>query len=310
LTANSTRHLPDWPAQNVSKMLIAFCGCFWLTDQFLDLTGIDFLEHDTAGMERESAAVMGKSGYEDEMIDAESHTAAYHGEFAKARGLTRRAIEEARSAGEKETSAEYDAEGALRETLVGHQGLAREQAQAALALSNGRDAEAVSAIAIALAGDSAQAQRLASDLNRRFPQDTVAQFEYLPMISAASVLGANDGPKHAGDAIQELAKAEPYELGSFAVSLYPAYLRGDLYLAARRDTAAAGEFEKILNHPGVALNDPIAALAHLNLGRAYALSGRTSEARTAYQDFFTLWKNADPDIPILKQAKAEYARLE
>jgi eukaryotic-like serine/threonine-protein kinase len=274
------------------------------------LYSIDFLEHDTAGVERESAAVMGKPGYEDQMLDAESDTAAYYGEFAKARELTRRAVEEAGSEGEKETAAEYDAEGALREALVGDQELAKEQAQAALALSNGRDAEAVSAIAMALVGDSAQARRLASDLNRRFPQDTIAQFEYLPMISAASFLGANDSMKDAGDAIQALEKAEPYELGGFAVPLYPAYLRGEACLAARQGAAAADEFRKILNHPGVALNDPIAALAHLNLGLAYALTGRTSEARTAYRDFFTLWKNADLDIPILRQAKSEYAKLQ
>ena len=117
---------------------------------------------------------------------------------------------------------------------------------------------------------------------------------------------AYGGPKHAGDAIQKLTKAEPYELG---IPLYPAYLRGGLYLAARRGAAAAGEFEKILSHPGVVLNNPIAALARLNLGRADALSGRTSEARAAYQDFFTLWKNADPDVPVLLRAKAEYAKL-
>ena len=126
------------------------------------------------------------------------------------------------------------------------------------------------------------------------------------MLSAASVLGANGAPKHAGDAIQKLTKAEPYELG---IPLYPAYLRGGLYLAARRGAAAAGEFEKILSHPGVVLKNPIAALARLNLGRADALSGRTSEARAAYQDFFTLWKNADPDVPVLLRAKAEYAKL-
>jgi len=267
---------------------------------------IDFLKRDAAGMERDSAAVMGKPGYEDQMLEAESGTAAFRGELAKARELTRRAVEEARNAGEKETAAEYDAEGALREALVGNPGLAREQAQAALALSNGRDAEATSAIAMALAGDSAQARRLASDLNRRFPQDTVAQLECIPTISAASVLGAEDGAEDAGDAIQALAKAEPYELG---FSLYPAYLRGDAYLALRQGAAAAGEFEKILNHPGVVLNDQIAALAHLNLGRACALSGRTSAARTAYQDFFTLWRNADPDVPVLERARAEYSKL-
>ncbi|MGH9430118.1 MAG: hypothetical protein ACRD3T_01085, partial [Terriglobia bacterium] len=141
-----------------------------------------------------------------------------------------------------------------RAALVGNRGLSKQQARAALALSNGRDVAAISAIAAALAGDTAQAVRLASDRNQRFPQDTVVQFDYLPMIRAASILGGSDASKDAGEAIQALAKAEPYELGgaSEAVEffLYPVYLRGEAYLAARQGAAAAGEFEKILNHPG------------------------------------------------------------
>jgi eukaryotic-like serine/threonine-protein kinase len=281
---------------------------------------VDFLEHDAAGTEREAASMMGKPGYEDAMLDLESDTSAYRGEFAGARELTGRASQSAESNGEKETAAYYQAESALREALVGNKGLAREQAQVALALSNDRDAEAISAIALALAGDSAQSMRLANDLDKRFPQDTLVQFEYLPMIRAASVLGTNDAAKDAQEAIHALAKAEPYELGStvsaLQFALYPAYLRGEAYLMAGQGRAAASEFEKIINHPGVALNEPIASLAHLGLGRAYALpdstgaaAGQTDKARAAYQDFFALWKNADPDVPLLKQAKTEYAKL-
>ncbi len=270
---------------------------------------IAFLEHDAAGMERESAMVMGKPGYEDQILNDESSTAAYNGEFAKARELARRAVEEAGSAGEKETAAVYDADGALQEALVGNRSQARTLARAALALSNGRDAEALAAIAMALAGESAQTDPLASDLAHRFAEDTLVHFEYLPMIYAADILGANGKPKSANDAIQALAKAQRYELGDFGVSLYPAYLRGQAYLAERQGAAAAQEFEKIVAHPGVVLNDPIAALAHLGLARAYALAGRTLDARNNYDDFFGLWKDADRDLVVLKQAKAEYTHL-
>ncbi len=161
----------------------------------------------------------------------------------------------------------------------------------------------------ALAGDSAQAARLADDLGKRFPEDTIVQFDYLPMIHAAVALRSGD----AGKAVEALAAAAPYELGAsnpvVTFALYPVYLRGEAYLAAKQGAAAGAEFQKILDHPGVVGNEPIGAMAHLGLGRAYALAGDSAKAKTAYQDFFALWKNADPDIPILKQAKAEYAKL-
>ena len=133
-------------------------------------------------------------------------------------------------------------------------------------------------------------------------------FNYLPTIHAAVALLAGSATK----AIEALAPAAPYELGSpgFTLSLYPVYLRGEAYVAARQGSAAVAEFQKILDHPGVVANEPIGALAHLGLGRAYALQGDGSKARAAYQDFLALWKDADPDIPILKEAKAEYAKLQ
>jgi eukaryotic-like serine/threonine-protein kinase len=275
----------------------------------LSLYQIDFLQHDAAGMEREAAALMGKPGYEDPMLYNQSDTAAYAGQFAKARELTRRAVDSAQRADEKETAADYQAEAGLLEALVGNIALAKQQAQAALALSNGRDVEAVAAIALALAADSAQATRLADDLAKRFPEDTIVQFEYLPMIHAATALG-----KDSDKAIAALAPAAPYELGSLVQTLnfavYPVYLRGQAYLAAKRGAAAVTEFQKILDHPGVVGNEPICSLAHLGLARAYALSSDTAKARAAYQDFFALWKDADLDIPILKEAKAEYAKLQ
>jgi len=272
------------------------------------LYSIDFLQHDAVGMEHEAAGQMGKPGFEDGMLYTESDTAAYVGQFAKARELTRRASDSAQRADEKETAADYEAEAAVREALGGNMSTAKQQAHAALALSAGRDVEAISAIALGMAGDAPQAMRLADDVAKRFPEDTIVRFNYLPTIRAA--IGLQGGPTNA---IEALAPVAPYELGnptqSLSFALYPVYLRGLAYLAAHQGSAAA-EFQKILNHSGVVVNEPIGALAHLGLGRAYALSGDASKAKSAYQDFLALWKDADPDIPILKQAKAEYAKLQ
>ena len=269
---------------------------------------VDFLQHDAAGMERVAAKLMEKPGYEDNVLDSESDTAAYHGEFAKARELTRRAEDSAQREDEKETAAGYKAEVSVRETLVGNMVLAKQEARGALALSNGKDVEALSAVALGLAGDSAQASRLAGDLEKRFAEDTFVKFRWLPMIYATVALRSSD----AGKAVKALGAAAPYELGwcpTSAVTLYPAYLRGEAFLAAKQGTAAGVEFQKILDHPGAVANEPIGALAHLGLGRAYALARDSAKAKTAYQDFFALWKNADPDIPILRQAKSEYAKV-
>jgi tetratricopeptide (TPR) repeat protein len=265
---------------------------------------VDFLQHDTADMEREAAGLMGKPGWEDLMLYFESDTAAYGGEFTKARKLSRAAADSAHRADEIEESAGHRADAGVSEALVGDIALAKQEAQSALALSNGKVTEGFSAIALGLAGDSAQAARLAGDLSKRFPEDTVVRFEYLPMIYAAIALRNGD----AGKAVEALAVAARYDLG-LANPLRSVYLRGEAYLAARQGTAARAEFQKILDHPGVVTNDLIGALAHLGLGRAYTLTGDSAKAKTAYQDFFALWKNADPDIPILKQAKAEYAKL-
>ncbi len=275
----------------------------------LSLYGIDFLQHDAAGMAREATELMGKPGFEDLMLETESDTAAYFGQFSKARELTRRASESAQRLDERETAAAYVAEAAWREALVGNMSLAKQRVQAALALSTGRDVVAVSAIALGLAGDAPQATRLAAGLAKRFPEDTIVQSNFLPTIHAVTVLQGGGASK----AIEALAPTAPYELGTASLTvtfvLYPVYVRGESFLAAHQGSAAAAEFQKILDHPGVVLNEPIGALAHLGLGRAYALSGEKAKAQTAYQDFLALWKDADPDIPILKEAKAEYAKL-
>jgi serine/threonine protein kinase/tetratricopeptide (TPR) repeat protein len=276
----------------------------------VNLYWVDFLQHDTAGMEREAAGLMDRAGYKDQMLNYESDTAAYGGQFAKARKLTWRAVESAQRGDEKEAAAGYEAEAALREALVGNMILAKQQAHAALALARGRDERAMSAVALGMAGESDQALQLADDLNKRFTEDTVVQFNYLPTIRAAVALHAKD----IRNAIDVLSPAAPYELGTssqnFNFYLYPIYVRGEALLAGDQAALAATEFQKILDHPGLVLNEPIGALAHLELGRAYTLQGDTAKARAKYQEFLTLWKDADPDIPILKQAKAEYAKLE
>ena len=228
------------------------------------------------------------------------------------RELSRRAVASAERAEEKETAAGYQAEAAIREALFGNAAQARQQAAAALGLSDGRDVQYGAALALAIAGDAARAQaqveKLADDLAKRFPEDTIVQFNELPTIRAQLALNRNDA---AGD-IEALQAAAPYEFagaGTFTPALYPVYVRGEAYLASRQGREAAAEFQKILDHPGVVLNEPIGALAHLGLARAYALQGDTAKARAAYNDFLTLWKDADPDIPILRKAKAEYAKL-
>jgi eukaryotic-like serine/threonine-protein kinase len=270
---------------------------------------LDFLQHEGVDMDRQAAAAMGIPGIEDQMLFLESETAACGGEFTKARELTRRAMDSARRAQEKETAAEYLGHNAVKEAIVGNFAVAKEDAQSAIAEINGKNAGGFSAVAFALTGDAANANRLIDDLGKRFSQDTFVQFDYLPMARASLALTAGN----AGDAVKALAVASPYELGhtnnDFTFALYPVYLRGESYLAAKDGSAAITEFQKILDHSGVIGNEPIGALAHLGLGRAYALSGDSAKAKTAYQDFFALWKNADPDVPILKEAKTEYAQL-
>jgi tetratricopeptide (TPR) repeat protein len=231
-----------------------------------------------------------------------------------AREFTRRAVASGEHAEVKETAAGYKAESALREALFGNAVEARQRAATALALSTGRDVQYGVALALAMTGDAtrtqAQVEILANDLAKRFPEDTLVQFNYLPTIHAQLALNRTD-PSRAIDALQA---ADPYELGTTAVhynfvGLYPVYQLGQAYLAAHQGSKAAAEFQRILDHGGIVLNEPIGALARLGLARAYVSQGDMVKARAAYQDFFTLWKDADPDIPILIAAKSEYTKL-
>jgi eukaryotic-like serine/threonine-protein kinase len=269
-----------------------------------------FLQNDAGGMAQQVAWSAGKSGIEDQLLGLEADTAAYSGQLTKARELTHQASVSALRAEEKEIAASYEADAALREALFGNAAEARQRAAAALRLSTGRDVQYGAALALAFVRDASQGQALADDLGERFPEDTVAQFNYLPTIHARLALNRNDSSK----AIEALQDAAPHELGLVGVifnfaSLYPVYVRGEAFLAAHRGSEAAAESQKILDHRGIVLNGPIGALAHLQIGRAYALQGDTAKAKAAYQDFLTLWKDADPDIPILIAAEAEYAKL-
>ena len=186
----------------------------------------------------------------------------------------------------------------------------------ALELSKSRDVEYEAAFTYALSGDSSRSQALTEDLARRFPEDTRVQFTYAPTLRALLALDHRQPSK----AVELLQTASPYELGipteggsEFllgAGNLYPTYVRGLAYLAAHQGAEAVAEFQKILNHRGIVICDPVGALAQLQLGRAYGLLGDKAKAKSAYQDFLTLWKDADPDIPILEQAKSEYGKLQ
>jgi predicted Zn-dependent protease len=257
------------------------------------------------------AWVAGKPGVEDVLLSYEADTAAYSGRLVKARELSRRAAASAERAEEKETAAYYQADAAVREALFGNAAEARQRAAAALGISTSREMQYGAALALALAGDAAKSQALADDLAKRFPEDTVAQFNYLPTLRAQLALIHNDSSK----AIESLQDAAPYELGTpgnsaFAPALYPVYVRGETYLTGHQGSEAAAEFQKILDRRGVVWNEPIGALARLGLARAFMLQSDTVKAKAAYQDFLTLWKDADPDIPILKEAKAESAKLQ
>ena len=269
-----------------------------------------FLRGDAAEMERQVAWAAGKPGDEDVMLSMQSDTEACSGHLTKAREFSRRAVDSALRIDSKETAAWWKVSAALREAEFGNAALARQGATEALALSPGRDVTVVTALAMARAGDTARAQNLVQDLEKKYPSNTVLKVYWIPTIRAAMEL--NHG--NSSGSLDYLQIASPYELGwppqIVIATLYPIYLRGQTYLLAHQGGAAAAEFQRILDHRGIILNFPLGALARLGLARAYAQSGDTSKARAAYQDFFTLWKDADSDIPILTEAKAEFGRIQ
>jgi predicted Zn-dependent protease len=181
----------------------------------------------------------------------------------------------------------------------------RELAAASASASHGRSNLGPVATALAIAGDASRAQSIIDDLSRRFPDDTILREVTIPSARALIALQKNAPDQ----AIQALQTATPYELGT-AQGLFPIYVRGQAYLQAKRGSEAAAEFQKIVDHRGIAPPFPEHSLAMLGLGRAYVMTGDPAKARTAYQDFLALWKDADPDVPLLKAAKAEYAKLQ
>jgi len=218
-------------------------------------------------------------------------------------------MELAEQLGSKGAASGMQTEVALWEAAMGEQAMARRDALAALRLAENEDAKAVAALALAWAGDTATAERLATELNQALPQGTLIQKNWLPTIRAAISLQQKQPDK----AIELLQTAARYELGlptKLAITLCPAYVRGQAYLAKGNGAAAAAEFQKFIDHRGLVTNFPLGTLARLQLARAYAMQKDSTKARTAYLDFLTLWKDADADIPILRQAKAEYAKLQ
>ncbi len=212
-------------------------------------------------------------------------------------------------AGSKETAALWEVNAALREADFGNTQAAQQDASTALAVASGRDVKVLAALTLAGSGDTTRAKAMIEDLEKSDPSNTVLMLYWLATLHAAIQL--ND--TNSAQALLALEAAAPYELGGPAPyqqgTIYPAYLRGQVQLVAHNGTAAAAEFEKFLDHRGIVLNFPTGALAHLQLGRAYGMQSNTAKAKAAYHDFFALWKDADPDIPILQEAKAEYAKL-
>ena len=268
-----------------------------------------FLRGDVAGMAKEVIWSEGKPGMEGVLLGFEANTAAYSGRLTRARELSSRAVASAQRVGDDETAADDEVEAALREVLFGNPAEARRRAEAALSLSRDRDVPYEAAMALALTGDVDRAEALADDLAKRFPEDTLVQSAWVPTTRAQLMIDRRDSAK----AIELLRAATPYELAvwrSEPQGLFSVLVRGNVYLAEHKGSEAAAEFQKILDHRGAVANKPIGALVHLQIGRAYAMAGDKAKAKAAYNDFVTLWKDADPDIPILKQAKAEYAKLQ
>jgi eukaryotic-like serine/threonine-protein kinase len=271
-----------------------------------------FLEGDSATMQEEGHWALSQPGSENAMFARQSETEAYYGRLSKAREFTQRAVDSAKYADLKEAEAQAMLSGALHEAEFGAVADARRIAANALAITSTRSVRAVAAFVFARAGDATQANKLTSQLNDESPRDLMMQSYWLPAVRAALELRHGDANK----VIEGLQVTTLYELGSPSwasvernPTMYPTLLRGEAYLRLGRGQEAQAEFQRIIEHRGFVLNSFTGALAHLELARAYAMSGDSGKARVAYQVFLTLWKDADPYIPILVEAKAEYAKL-
>ena len=272
--------------------------------------GVAFLEGDVSEMARQLAWASIKPGVEDAFLSAQSDTEAFYGRLEAAREFSRRAVESAKQNDEKEIAAQWRLDAALREAEFGNLSEARQQATAALVLASTRDVQVLAGLALAQAGDAAHARRLADDLEKRYPQNTMINAYWIPTIRGSIEVQRGNPSK----TIEILQASSPYDLANpppgVGGLLLPVYVRGQAYLLLHKGPQAGAEFQKFLDHRGIVMNCPLGALAQLGIARAYVLEGETAKGKATYQDFLTLWKNADPDIPILKEAKAEYAKLQ
>jgi tetratricopeptide (TPR) repeat protein len=273
--------------------------------------GVSFVLGDRAEMERLIAASAGQPEAEDNFLAAKSDTEAFFGHLNQAREFSRQAVASAVRSDQKETAAQWKLDEVITEAEFGNPEIARRDADLALAWSSNHDSQILAALAFARTGDSARAQTIANDLAKRYPLDTLVNEYWLPVIRAAIEIAHNNP----GKALQFTEVAIPFELASpqtwsgLGGPLYPAYLRGQAFLMLGHGANAAMEYQKLVDHRGFMMACPLGPLARLGLARAFALQRDTDASRSAYQDFLSLWKDADSDIPILTQAKSEFAKL-
>ncbi len=272
-----------------------------------NIYSVAFLRGDTAEMARQVAWSEGKPGAEDQILSQQSDTEAYYGRLGKARELSRRAVSSAVRNGEQETAAIWQINAALRESELGNLSTARQGVRAALALAPTRDVKVLAALLMARTGDTSGTKKLIQELESKNPDNTILKFYWLPTLRASLEVQAGNSEA----AVSQLQITAPYELGeaAYVFNLFPAYVRGQAYLLAHNGTAAAAEFQKLIDHPGIVQNDILGPMSRLQLARAKAMAGDRDGARKQYQDFFSLWKDADQDIPILAVAQAEYKKI-
>jgi tetratricopeptide (TPR) repeat protein len=275
---------------------------------------IAFLRSDTAAMTRETAQRKATLEAQGLFEHQEALTLAYHGQLQAANQLSERAITLARQAGFPERAAMFAGARAVWNALYGLRTEAQTEASAALSFFRGRDADYGPAFALALLQNATQTHKITAELAERYPQDTSVQFNYLPALRALAALNQGDAAKaldmtQASGAYELALPGTAYFTGAFFGALYPVYVRGQAYARLGRPNDAAAEFQKILDHPGLVLNDPIGPLARLQLARALLAAGDQARSASVYRNLLAFWKSADPDLPVLRQARAEYARL-
>lgn len=273
---------------------------------------IAFLQGNETEMERVDLASEGMSEIQDWIWGERAAVLAFSGRLKQARAMSQHAVQVALGANRREAAAQHEAAAAVREALFGNLGEARRRAVAARSFSHGTDAQYGAALAFAFAGDSVRAEALTKDLEQRYPEDTVVRFSFVPTLRAIAAIQHGEPNK----AVELLQPAVRYELGwlgccsvGFVGSLYPIYVRGEAYLAQHRGAEAAAEFQKILDNSGIVGSNPIGVLAHWRRAKALAMAGQDRAAKTDYERFLWLWREADTEVPTLRRVKAEYERL-